>query len=94
MKKIKVLYKQFPFTLFFLLCTAFPVFAQDQPTAQNSSFVIDANAVLVFAVALLAIVIAALGYTLSASLDLYKRRKTAEKNKAGQTIKVSLGVRF
>ena len=64
-----------------------PLMAQNTTTTPpTSSFTLDANAVLIFAIALLAMVIGVLGYTLSASLDLYKRRKN-NKNTTGQVVK-------
>ncbi|WP_114789381.1 cbb3-type cytochrome c oxidase N-terminal domain-containing protein [Niabella yanshanensis] len=75
-------------TLFILLlfAGAAPLTAQNTSGAPTSSFTLDANAVLIFAIALLAMVIGVLGYTLSASLDLYKKRKN-DKNTTGQVVK-------
>ncbi|HTG55621.1 MAG TPA: cbb3-type cytochrome c oxidase N-terminal domain-containing protein, partial [Niabella sp.] len=70
-----------------LLAGSVPLMAQNTTaTPPPSSFTLDANAVLIFAIALLAMVIGVLGYTLSASLDLYKRRKN-HKSITGQVVK-------
>ncbi len=68
-------------TLFTLLqlTLSVPLMAQEQMAPTSSSFTLDANSVLIFAIALLAMVIGVLGYTLRASLDLYKKRKDSKK---------------
>lgn len=80
MKRLQSIYKPALLLLFFTLPGLAPLLAQEQASAPATapSFVLDANSVLVFAVAMLAAVIAVLGYTLKASLDLYKKRKAAK----------------
>lgn len=90
MKKLQTIKKT---TLFILLNSAgiVPLMAQEKTAAPASSFVLDANAVLIFAIALLAMVIGVLGYTLRASLDLYKKRKSTKGN-SDQVVKSILVV--
>lgn len=79
-------------TLFTLFCHAgmVPILAQEPaPAAAPTSFTLDANSVLIFAIAILAMVIGVLGYTLRASLDLYKKRKI-NKDISGQAVKLLL----
>lgn len=86
MKKIETA-KKITLCVLLLLAGSVPLMAQNTTaTPPTSSFTLDANAVLIFAIALLAMVIGVLGYTLSASLDLYKRRKNNKSN-TGQVIK-------
>ncbi|MFT4094533.1 MAG: cbb3-type cytochrome c oxidase N-terminal domain-containing protein [Niabella sp.] len=70
-----------------------PAMAQDQasatPAAGPATFTLDVNIILIGVAALLFLVIAALGYTLIASLDLYKKRKNI-KGPGEQVIKSML----
>ncbi|MCH5688576.1 hypothetical protein LWM68_32555 [Niabella sp. W65] len=76
MKKLQLIKTITLLTLSYLT-GSIPLMAQEPASATgSSSFTLDANSVLVFAVAILAMVIAVLGYTLRASLDLYKKEKT------------------
>jgi cytochrome c oxidase cbb3-type subunit 3 len=86
MKKLQLIKTITLLTLSYLT-GSIPLMAQEPASATgSSSFTLDANSVLVFAVAILAMVIAVLGYTLRASLDLYKKRKN-NKNIPGQVVK-------
>lgn len=82
MKKLQLLKKVL--LLILLIFSGFmPSIGQNQPgqaTASSPSFVLDVNTVLIFAIAILAMVIGVLGYTLNASLDLYKKKKKAERD--------------
>ncbi|GAB3432894.1 cbb3-type cytochrome c oxidase N-terminal domain-containing protein [Niabella aquatica] len=88
MKKLQPIYKPALVLVFFTLPGVAPLLAQEQAAAPatSASFILDANSVLVFAIAVLAMVIGVLGYTLRASLDLYKKRKATKSNE-GQVVK-------
>ncbi|MGN7785339.1 cbb3-type cytochrome c oxidase N-terminal domain-containing protein [Niabella sp. 22666] len=86
MKKLQTT-KTFTLVILLFLANSVSLMAQEQSAAPASpSFTLDANSVLIFAIALLAMVIGVLGYTLIASLDLYKKRKN-NKNTTGQVVK-------
>ncbi|MCH5720927.1 cbb3-type cytochrome c oxidase N-terminal domain-containing protein [Niabella hibiscisoli] len=86
MKKLQTT-KTITLFIVLLLTGTMPLPAQENTGATTPpSFTLDANAVLIFAIALLAMVIGVLGYTLRAALDLYKKRKS-NKNTTGQITK-------
>ncbi len=89
MKKSNIIHK-IAITFSSLLLGTLPAFAQTQAAEPSSSFVLDANTVLVLTAALLLLVIAVLGYTLLASIDLYKKRKNEGNKQSGQAAKTLL----
>ncbi len=91
MKKNNIKNKSSLLVLLYLLGTL-PLWAQEKASTStaNNSFVLDANSVLVFAALILLMVIAVLGYTLLASIDLFKKRKKESKGATGQVIKTLL----
>jgi len=81
MKKLQNIIKPKILSLFFLGLGALPVFAQAESAAtpaSTSSFVLDVNTLLIFVVAILFFIILTLGYTLVASVGIYKKRKSSK----------------
>jgi len=92
MKKLNTISKSF-LLLIAGACYTLPLVAQDAAaTPSTPSFTIDVNTLLIIVSAILFCVILALGYTLQASLQLYKKKKQEEKKSAAQTIKTVLTI--
>jgi len=92
MKKLQNIIKPKILSLFFLGLGALPVFAQAESAAtpaSTSSFVLDVNTLIIFVVAILFFIILTLGYTLVASVGIYKKRKSSKTENVVKTLLIS-----
>lgn len=93
MKKLLNIFNPKAFIGFVLVLNGLQVIAQDKvapSAAPASSFTLDVNTLLIVVIFLLLLIIASLGYTLSASVGLYKKRKKANSADTLKTILIAL----
>lgn len=94
MKKFLNIIKFNFLSLLFLLSGVMPAFAQTEATAASapatSSFVLDVNTLLIIVIAILFFIILTLGYTLVASVDVYKKRKSGSVENSVKTILIAI----